>query len=294
VKSIKTISIILKPKSVTEFVSILPNLVTYLEKRKVRVCYRLADKERIENILKNRNYTSIFLKDDVEIHKKSDLIISLGGDGTLLGISRNSKTSSPPILGVNMGNLGFITEFSKSELYDGLDLIFSNKYEVSKIPLYEVSIPNRKLKYQFMNDVVISKSEISRMITLTASTSSEHIFNLSGDGLIVSSPIGSTAYSLAAGGPILHPSVKSMLLTPICPHSLTNRPLVISDTTELEVAAAQNSESLLITMDGQEAIKLLGKEKVYIKRSKFSAKMVLNPNRTYYHTLKIKFTHGRR
>lgn len=293
-KSTKNISIVLKPKTVTEFVGILPNLMTYLKKRKVSIFYREQDRDRVEAILRNHSVEINYAKNDAEIHKISDLIISLGGDGTLLGISRTSRSHSPPILGVNMGTLGFITEFSKSELYDGLDSYFSGKYKSYKIPLFEVSLPQRKVKMHFMNDVVVSKSEISRMISLTANADNEHIFNLSGDGLIVSSPIGSTAYSLAAGGPIINPSVRAILLTPICPHSLTNRPLAISDNTKIEIAGINNDELLSITLDGQQALKLSGKEKILVRRSSFSAKIISNENKTFFHTLKVKFTHGRR
>lgn len=268
--------------------------MAYLHKRKVKVFFRECDKDRVSAILRNHIYQFDFLKAENDVHKNSDLIISLGGDGTLLGISRSSRSDSPPILGVNMGTLGFITEFSKSELYDGLDSFFSGKYKTFKIPLYEVQIPQRKIKLHFMNDVVVSKSEISRMISLSATADGEHVFNLSGDGLIVSSPIGSTAYSLAAGGPIINPAVKAMLLTPICPHSLTNRPLVIPENTQFEIQSNNIDDVLSITLDGQEALKLNGKEKVIVKRSRFSAKMISNPNRTYFHTLKVKFTHGRR
>ena len=150
----------------------------------------------------------------------------MGGDGTLLGAIRNLGRKSPPVFGINMGKLGFITEFSKHEFFEELENVFKNKYELADIDHYQADLMRkgkRIFRGYFINDAVFTQSEISRIISLDVSSGPEKIYDISGDGLIVSTPVGSTAYSLAAGGPILHPNLKGFVLTPICPHSLNYR-----------------------------------------------------------------------
>ena len=226
---IKNIGIILKPKAVHEFSTILPNLVEWLTRRKLRIFFALEEKERLDKIFLNSKL-KFKLVPKVDILKESDLIITMGGDGTLIGTARSIKTPNIPIFGINMGNLGFITEFSKHEYHDGLDETLQGNFTSRKLPLYKAESFRKgsliKSSY-FLNDAVISKSGISRMFSVSIENDDENIYNLAGDGLILSSPVGSTAYSLAAGGPIVHPSVKSIIINPICPHSLTHRPLVL-------------------------------------------------------------------
>lgn len=171
----------------------------------------------------------------------------MGGDGTLIGVSRNVKKNSPPIFGVNMGNLGFITEFSKVEFFDQLENTIKGTYKLTSLPLYQVEVTRKNkvtFKGTFLNDLVINNNLVSKMLTLSVESEGEHIYNLSGDGLIISSPIGSTAYSLAAGGPIISPSVNAITLTPICAHSLTHRPLVIPDNTSVSIKAPNRMKLL--------------------------------------------------
>jgi len=295
--NIQNAGIILKPQNIPEYNSVLPNLISWLKRRKIKAFFPEEDAERLKNILKAQikdvQYLSI-----KGLHKKMDLNISLGGDGTLLGFGRHSDRSSAPIFGVNMGNLGFITEFTKSEFFEGLSSLIQNKCEIKKIPLFKVQIhkANKKLlETHFLNDVVISKNDISRIFSLSVENSEEHIYNLSGDGLIVSSPVGSTAYSLAAGGPIISPMVQALVLTPICPHSLTHRPIVISDKDAIKIKIPSGSDSILVTLDGQEVKEADSRSTITITKSRTrQIKLVTNPSRTYFQTLKDKFTHGRR
>lgn len=294
---IKNVSIVLKPKVNNDFELILPNLVSWLTRRKKHIFFLNKEKERLTKILKSEIKNVSFL-DDSEIHENSDLIITLGGDGTLIGVSRNVKKNSPPIFGVNMGHLGFITEFSKSEFFDELESTLKGNFDLTNLSLHQVEIFNKEksiFKGYFLNDVVINNNQISRMLTLSVESDGEHIYNLSGDGLIISSPIGSTAYSLAAGGPIIHPFVNAITLTPICAHSLTHRPLVVPDTSSIQVKALRSEDSLKITLDGQEAVVVSALETIRITKAKSKiVKLVKNPNRTYFRTLKEKFTHGAR
>jgi len=294
---IKSVTIILKPKAVSDFEFILPNLVTFLSRRKKTIYFLEKESERLQRILKS-NFKLVEMIHEDNLHVESDLIITMGGDGTLIGVSRNIKKNSPPIFGVNMGHLGFITEFSKLEFFDELEKALKGDFELKQYNLHQVEIFKKDectFKSYFLNDVVINNSQISRMLTLSVECNQEHVYNLSGDGLIVSSPIGSTAYSLAAGGPIIHPDVQAITLTPICAHSLTHRPLVIPDNFEILVKALRADDSLKVTLDGQEAITTTANDIIRITKSKSkNVKLIQNPNRSYFRTLKEKFTHGAR
>ncbi len=295
----KNISIVLKPKVNSEFESILTNLVGWLSRRKKSISFIDKEKERLNKIfkgdLKNLNFIS-----ETEIHKSSDLIITMGGDGTLIGVCRNITKNSPPIFGVNMGHLGFITEFTKAEFFDQLEETIKGNYKITPLNLYQVEVFSKKkekatFKSFFLNDVVINNNHISRMLTLSVESEGEHIYNLSGDGLIISSPIGSTAYSLAAGGPIIQPSVNAITLTPICAHSLTHRPLVIPDHSNVVIKAARPDESIKLTLDGQQAVVISSNDIVKVTKKKAKVvQLIKNPSRTYFRTLKEKFTHGAR
>ncbi len=293
---IKNITIILKPKVTAEFESILPNLAHWLHRRKKNIHFLTKEKERLHKIFKGDLKNIVFVEDN-DLYK-TDLIITLGGDGTLIGVGRNVRASSPPIFGVNMGHLGFITEFSKLEFFDQLEETLRGNYKLTNLSLYQVEVfkKNKSIfKGYFLNDLVINNSQISRMLTLSVESEGEHIYNLSGDGLIISSPIGSTAYSLAAGGPIINPKVKAITLTPICAHSLTHRPLVIPDSDSVTVKAAKPDETIKLTLDGQQAFVVSPGETVKIsKRKNTSAQLIKNSERTYFRTLKEKFTHGTR
>lgn len=296
---LKNISIVLKPKVIAEFESILPNLASWLQRRKRNIFFLEKEKERINKIFKGDVKNLNFIAEN-DLHHESDLIITMGGDGTLIGVCRNVTKSSPPVFGVNMGNLGFITEFSKAEFFDQLEQTIRGEYEFTQVSLYQVEVFSKKrekpiFRGYFLNDAVVNNNQISRMLTLSVESEGEHIYNLAGDGLIISSPIGSTAYSLAAGGPIIHPSVNAITLTPICPHSLTHRPLVIPDKSNVVIKASRPEESIKLTLDGQQAVVLGSSDIIKITRKKNRiVHLIKNPGRTYYRTLKEKFTHGAR
>lgn len=295
--NVKEVGILLKPQTLNEYSSVLPNLCSWLKRRKVGISFAEHEQERVTKLFKGsiKNLKFLSIQD---LHKKNDLNITLGGDGTLLGFARKADRNSAPIFGVNMGNLGFITEFPKSEFFEGLAPVISGKCTLNKIPLFRVQIHRNKKKIldsHFLNDLVINKNDISRIFPLSLENPEEHIYNLSGDGLIISSPIGSTAYSLAAGGPIINPEVGALVLTPICPHSLTHRPIVISDRQSLTIKVPSNTESVMATLDGQEVVEIAPRSVVTISKSTTrSVKIVDNPQRTYFQTLKDKFTYGRR
>ncbi len=295
-KNLKNITIVLKPQSTIEFNNLIPNLILWLKRRKKNVYFIERDEKRVLKILKNKQAkVDGFISKEDTFHK-SDLIISLGGDGTLIGLAKYAKQDKTPIFGVNLGHLGFITEFYKRDFYEQLTLVFSGKLEIIKINLFSATVlSGAKIidKSYFVNDAVVGKSNISRMFTLCVETEDDLIFNLSGDGLIISSPIGSTAYSLAAGGPIVSPSVKSLILTPICPHSLTNRPLVLADNNSIHINSKDKVE-MQLTLDGQKAMAVSPNFSVLIKKERRFFNIIKNPDKKYFNTLREKFFHGKR
>jgi len=294
---IKNITIVLKPKTIQNFVTILPNLTDWLKRRKKNVSFLEKEHDRLEKIYRRPVKEFGFISEK-ELHSEPDLIITLGGDGTLIGVCRKSTNKTPPIFGVNMGKLGFIAEFSKVEFYDALTEVLKGNYTTTKRHLFTASVKSKDKVVEkgfFLNDAVVNKHDISRMFSLSVETDEEPIYNLSGDGLIVSSPVGSTAYSLAAGGPIIHPGVNALVLTPICPHSLTHRPLVIPDKSSIIVKALGDTEVITLTLDGQQMINVEKNNLIVIRKNKSRViNLIENPERTYFHTLKEKFTHGRR
>jgi NAD+ kinase len=294
--TIKTVSIILKPAKLVPYKKRLPSLIEWLKARKLTVFFAEHEQERLKKIDPSIP-EKVELTPFEQIHDNSDLIISLGGDGTLIGICRHATKNSPPILGVNMGRLGFITEFTSEEFFDGYSHFFDDQLETTQLPLYEIQISrNGKSNFsgKFLNDAVFNKNDISRMFPLTVKSCDEYIYRLSGDGLIVSSPVGSTAYSLAAGGPVIHPEAKSMVLTPICPHSLSHRPLVIPDQTPIYVQITQRQENVVLTLDGQHTVPISSQDIVTINKSKdLYVTLVKNPKRTYFETLRSKLIYGK-
>lgn len=296
-KKFSNISIILKPSEFEDLSNLISNLVRWLVRRKKNIIFLESEFERFNSVLSPKVIKQITFKDPQFVFNESDLIISLGGDGTLIGVCREVK-SSIPVFGVNLGRLGFITEFNKNSFYENLSEILSDKFETHKKQLYTLNIQRKNeviAKENFFNDVVFNKNDIARMFTLTVEADGDHIYNLAGDGLIISSTMGSTAYSLAAGGPIVHPEVKALLLTPICPHSLTQRPLVIPDNFEIRVQLIDNIDSVCITLDGQLAFHILPDDEVIVKKDgRKYVSLIKNNDRSYFHTLKEKFVHGRR
>lgn len=294
--AIKSVSIFLKPHFGSDIQQVLTNLHTWLSRKKVQIYLSLEHEVRVKKFIKSSKYLN-FSDAKKELYE-TQLIITLGGDGTLLGACRNLSTKSPPIFGINMGKLGFITEFSKHEFFEELENVFRNKYQLSDVDQYQaVLMRNGKRIFRgyFINDAVFTQNEISRMITLDVSSGTEKIYDISGDGLIVSTPIGSTAYSLAAGGPIINPNVKGFVLTPICAHSLNYRPIVVSNKREISVKSSKKQDKLKLTLDGQVVLDIEpGDIAIIKKRGGHVVKFINNPHRNFFQTLKEKFTYGRR
>lgn len=294
-KKISKTLIVLKPTKISNMSNLLPNICSWLLKRKVSPIFLEKEESRISRHFSKSDLDKITFASDKEAFSTADLIISLGGDGTLIGTCRKIVNSTP-IFGVNLGRLGFITEFNKNELYDQLALVLSGKYQTFNKQSFRVEIHrNGKIvaKNVFINDAVISKNNIARMFDLTVSCDQSKVFNISGDGLIVSTTTGSTAYSLAAGGPIVHPDVNGLILTPVCPHAISHRPLVIPSSQTVEVKTLNQSENILLTLDGQEMFEIESHDTVVIKKNRKKICFIKNNDKTYYDTLKEKFFYGK-
>lgn len=295
--SLKTIGITLKPNSTPEFYNILPNLCAWLLRRKKHVVFREEDKERVHKFFKQKSTDHLEFWNSKNFHNKVDIMFSLGGDGTLIGVCRRINTKIP-VLGINLGRLGFITEFNKNEYFDRLGDILEGNYEVTQKPLCHVTVTRKGEKHfedYFFNDAVLAKNDIARMIYLRAELGKEHIYNIAGDGIIISTPMGSTAYSMAAGGPIVHPDVKGIVLTPICPHSLIHRPFVIPDTAPITLKILPPHHSVTLTLDGQVAINVDEQDIVSINDSRVKKiSLIKNPDRLYFETIRDKFVFSKK
>ncbi len=225
-----------------------------------------------------------------------DLIVIFGGDGTLLSVARETCRSGVPILGVNLGGLGFLTEIAYDELYDSLEVFFSGKAFVQKRMMLEANIfrGGERFFYVALNDVVIERGARGRIVELETKIGGEYLTTYRADGLIVSTPTGSTAYSLSAGGPIVYPGIDVITITPICPHMLTNRPLIIPDTMFVEVKVQKfgRDDEVVLICDGQVGGSIVPGDHILIKKSSYHTYIVRSPKRSYYEILRTKLKWG--
>ena len=229
-----------------------------------------------------------------EIPSRSDIIIVFGGDGTLLSVARLVGKMGVPILGVNLGGLGFITEISRDDIRKEIDKVFSGNFSFEEriMLLADVYRKGRKIARQnALNDVVLNKSALSRMFEFDISINDQYVSTFRADGLIVSTPTGSTAHSLSAGGPILYPTLGSFLMTPICPHTLTSRPIVLPDTFVLEVTV-KSGDNVYLTLDGQVGFPLKVKDRIKIRKADYKTKFLVLHDRDYFQILRTKLKWG--
>jgi NAD+ kinase len=222
-----------------------------------------------------------------KVPAQADLVVVLGGDGTLLSVARFAAEAGIPIMGVNMGSLGFLTEIPISEARSTLDSLLAGEPEtISRRRLLEARYQNNS--HLCLNDVVINKSALARMVQIGIRIDGREIAVLKADGLIVSTPTGSTAYSLSAGGPIVHPGVPAIILSPICPHTLTFRPLVIAADSTVGLRLLTDGEEVQLTFDGQRGAPLGKTDEVLIRISPLEVELVSSPGRGYFDLVKEK------
>jgi len=238
------------------------------------------------------NYNNINIVRD-EITDECDSVIVLGGDGTLLHIAYKAYEKNIPILGINMGNLGFLTEVNKDEIEQALNCLINNEFEIDPRMMIEVILKRRGNtenieRYFALNEVVILKGTTGKMITLFTSANNQLISNDRGDGLIISTPTGSTAYNLSAGGPIVHPKIEAFILNPVCPFTLGSRPIMIPSDLEVEIKAGHNDNKVSIIIDGQHEVDLNIPDTLIVKRAPGYLKLYKSQKRDYFTILREK------
>lgn len=226
----------------------------------------------------------------------SDMLLVLGGDGTLLAAATLVGAMGIPILGVNLGSLGFLTEITIDELYPALEKVLSGSFETEERVMLSVMIIRNGAEigtYTVLNDVVVSRGTTSRIIDLETKINGDYVTTYKADGLIVSTPTGSTAYSLSAGGPIIYPSLHAFTLTPICPHTLTQRPIIVSDDSQVTISIL-SKEDILLTLDGVAGPALNYGDIVGVKKADAVIHLIKSPYRNYYEVLRTKLKWGER
>lgn len=227
-----------------------------------------------------------------EMYDQADFIIVLGGDGTLLGVSRRVGRFGTPIFGVNLGRLGFLTEVEINDLYSALEKIKAGKYIIEKRMMLEAIILNDNVqvdRFYALNDVVISKGAFARIVRLKTYVDNKYLDTFPADGLIVSSPTGSTAYSLSAGGPIVNPQNDLLIVTPISPYTLHARSIIVSDREKIYIEVeGDNNDEIVLTMDGQKGYMLKEGDSIIVGKADFTANFVKLNNRTFYDVLRKK------
>ena len=267
----------------------MPPLVEWLEKRGVTT--------RIEaNTCEHLDAKRLSV-DQKALVESIDLLIVLGGDGTLLSAARSLEGHAVPILAVNLGGLGFLTSFTLEELYPMLELVLAGDYRVTERMMLDAEVVHEGVRGEricALNDAVANKGALSRMLSFDVYVNQSHVGRYRADGLIVATPTGSTAYSLAAGGPVVQSDLEAFVITPICPHMLTNRPLVVPDTATVEVDFAAADEPVYLTLDGQIGMELSPRDRVVITKSKSKVRFVRPLRKTYYEVLRSKLRWGER
>jgi NAD+ kinase len=234
-------------------------------------------------------------REGVEDHRPLDLVVVLGGDGTLLKAARLYGHRDAPILGINLGGLGFLTEIAMDEAQTLFDFILQGNYQTEERMMLKACILREGAampSLTFLNDVVINKGALARIIDLETSIGGQFLTSYRGDGLIVSTPTGSTAYNLSAGGPILHPALNSILLTPICPFTLTNRPIILRDDAVIDIRLGSKTSEVWLTFDGQVGYPLQPGDVVRVEKAEKPLRLIKTPFKNYFEILRTKLKWG--
>src|SRR6476661_4618899 len=278
---IRSVAIVVKPDH-AEAAATAAELTAWLEKRGIqRACEPVS---------------SGTIHGEATPNVDADLIVVLGGDGTMLSTSRLIGERETLVLGINYGSLGYLTEFRIEELFPALEEIISGNFDVDSRVMLDVEHVTGGTSYnvgRVLNDVVVNKAALARIIRIEVKLNGLFVNSFRADGLIVSTPTGSTAYNLSAGGPIIYPSMNAVVMTPICPFTLTNRPIVIPDDAMIELKLLNENEGVVLTLDGQIGHTLQSADCVRIRKSRTTFNLVQPPNRNYFDVLRNKLKWGR-
>lgn len=281
---IKVAGIIVNPTK-KNWLNVTNSLIKFLVKRKRKVVMEPAFLANYP--LKNAEGDEFF--------RTADIIISLGGDGTLLNAIRSIRNFDLPVFGVNLGGLGFLTEFTQQTLFNEIEKVLKNDYEVQKrMMLQGILLRDGKIqeKHVALNDFVISQRDLARLLTINTFVNDEYITTYQADGLIVCTPTGSTAYSLSAGGPIVEPDTDVILMTPICPHTLTNRPILLPPDSKIKIELPQPENEVALTIDGQIGITVRKGDVIELKRYSKYINLIKSSKSSFFQILRKKLGWG--
>ncbi len=284
---LSTVGIISKPKK-EDVAAVAPGLLDWFAQRNIKT---VCDQETVA-CLDGKDGTA-----REQIPPQADLLVVLGGDGTLLAAARLVQEYSVPILAVNLGSLGFLTEITLDGVYGVLEDVLADRHLLDRRSMLDARVERKGRAiagYRALNDVVLHKAALARIVDFDVSIDGRFVSRIRSDGLILASPTGSTAYSLSAGGPIVLPSVDSMIVTPIAPHMLTNRPLVIPGGARIEVHLPDTSEPVYVTVDGQVGEELRSGDCVSVQKSERVIELVQSRTRDYFQVLRSKLRWGER
>ena len=258
--------------------------------------------DEFENWLKLKN-VEVIRKENAPILRMPDenarsmapedlfCVFVLGGDGTFLSAVRWIGDHDIPIVGVKFGEVGFLAETTEDNLFLAAQAILNNEFATTPRMRLNVNVirnGEKAIEETVLNDVVINKGALARLASIETYIDNHYLTSYRADGLVIATPTGSTAYSLAAGGPIVHPSVPAIIMTPICPFTLTNRPLIVSDTVVIKIKLAKNSSDIMITFDGQEGLDISDEDEIFIQKDKYPIRMITLPGQNYFDVLKAK------
>jgi NAD+ kinase len=289
---IKRIGVVVKPHR-PEALETLCKLTEWLTARGIApIGGPGVDRERIEH----ETGCVIEIIPDEELPQKVDLILVLGGDGTMIATARMLGDSEVPVIGVNYGGLGYLAEFRIDELFTALEAILAGDYKLEQRVMLAVELRRGDelvTKNRVLNDVVMNKSALARIIQIETYLNEQFVNSFRADGLIVSTPTGSTAYNLSAGGPIIFPTMNTVVITPICPFTLSNRPIVVPDDSVIEIRLLTEKEDVALTLDGQVGFPIQARDRVIIRKSNTTFNLMQPKNRNYFDLLRDKLRWGR-
>ncbi len=285
---------IIAKKNKPEAVTITRNLVDWLRLKKVGIFIEDEMAHLLDPGVMRPSWSSIKREDFPNL---VEMIIVLGGDGTILSVARLVGDHKVPILGVNLGGLGFLTEITLEELFRVLERVVQGDFVTDERVVLSAAVireGEKMAEFTVLNDAVINKGALARIIDIETTINGEYLTTFKSDGLIISTPTGSTAYNLSAGGPIVYPSLHCIVITPICPHTLTNRPIMVPDDVEIRAILKTKQEEVILTLDGQQGFPLEVEDVVEVRKAEGRILLIKSPYRHYFEVLREKLKWGER
>lgn len=271
-----------------ELFEILPGLISWLEKYDNSVIIEKDIYDATTDILEHIDYT-----EREKIPSKCDMVIALGGDGTIISAARVVGNSRVPIAGINLGGLGFLAEVAVEEIYDRLQLIQDGEYLVEERMVLKAYLDSQpEVSYRALNDIVIERGSSTRMVSISVTVDGKFFNRYSADGIIIATPTGSTAYSLSAGGPIIVPPHEAIIVTPLSPHSLSQRAVVIKPDSKIKINIENASGKMLLSIDGQTSVKIKNGQSITVERADNNVRLVKWKDKSYFDTLRAKLNWG--